>query len=84
MRIIGRTRSNPVPLEPPRSQYRRLADLLRGAIERGEYPPGSVLPSEPELSQRYGVSRPTINRAVSILRAQGPGPGRSWPGHDRA
>jgi GntR family transcriptional regulator len=71
MRITRRTRSHPVPLEPPRSQYRQLADLLRGAIERGDYPPGSVLPSEPELSQRYGVSRPTINRAVSILRAQG-------------
>jgi GntR family transcriptional regulator len=60
-----------VPLETPRSRYRQLADLLRSAIERGEYPPGSVLPSEPELSQRYEVSRPTINRAVSILRTQG-------------
>jgi len=60
-----------VPLEAPRSQYRQLADLLRSAIERGEYAPGSVLPSEPELSQRYSVSRPTINRAVSILRSQG-------------
>lgn len=54
-----------------RSQYRQLADMLRSAIESGEYAPGSLLPSEPDLAARYGVSRPTVNRAVSILRAEG-------------
>lgn len=58
-------------IESPRPQYRQIADLLRDAIDRGEYPPGSVFPSEPELAQRYQVSRPTINRAVSILRGEG-------------
>lgn len=58
-------------VESPRPQYRQIADLLRDAIERGEYPPGSAFPSEPELAQRYGVSRPTINRAVTILRGEG-------------
>lgn len=60
-----------MPLQSPRSQYRQLADLLREGIERGVYPPGSALPSEPEIAQQYGVSRPTVNRAVSILRAEG-------------
>lgn len=58
-------------VESPRPQYRQIADLLRDAIERGEYPPGSQFPSEPELAQRYGVSRPTVNRAVTILRGEG-------------
>jgi GntR family transcriptional regulator len=58
-------------LEPQRSQYRQLADLLREAIANGEYPPGSTLPSEPVLAERYGLSRPTINRAISILRNEG-------------
>lgn len=58
-------------VESPRPQYRQIADLLRNAIERGEYPHGSAFPSEPELAQRYGVSRPTINRAVAILRGEG-------------
>jgi GntR family transcriptional regulator len=60
-----------VSVESPRPQYRQIADLLRAAIDRGEYPPGSPFPSEPELAERYGVSRPTINRAVSILRGEG-------------
>ncbi len=58
-------------IESPRSQFRQIADLLRDAIERGEYAPGSLLPSEPELAERYRVSRPTINRAVTILRGEG-------------
>src|SRR6266487_2661531 len=58
-------------LESQRSQYRQLADLLRDAIGRGEYAAASTLPSEPELAQGFGVSRPTVNRAVSILRAEG-------------
>jgi GntR family transcriptional regulator len=60
-----------MPLETPRSQYRQLADLLRRAIENGEYPPGSTLPSEPELARRYEVGRLTVNRAVQILRSEG-------------
>lgn len=59
-----------VPLET-RSQYRQLADLLRTAIDRGEYAAGAVLPSEDDLSRRYQISRPTVNRAIAILRAEG-------------
>lgn len=58
-------------LEATRSQYRQVADLLRDAIEREEYAPGSSLPAEGELASRYDVSRVTINRAVQLLRAEG-------------
>lgn len=58
-------------LQAPRSQYRQVADLLRDGIERGEYAPGSPLPSEPDLASRFGVSRVTINRAVQLLRGEG-------------
>jgi GntR family transcriptional regulator len=58
-------------LESPRPQYRQLADLIRAAIDGGEYAPGSLLPSEDELARRYDVSRPTVNRAMSILRSEG-------------
>jgi GntR family transcriptional regulator len=62
---------DPVTIESPRSQFRQLADLIRGAIERGEYAPGSPLPAEDELARQYGVSRRTINQAMRILRAEG-------------
>jgi GntR family transcriptional regulator len=51
--------------------YRQLADTLRDAIAAGEYPPGSLLPSEAVLGQRYGLSRPTIRNAITALRAEG-------------
>lgn len=58
-------------LEAAKSQYRQVADLLRAAIERDEYAPGSLLPWESELAAEYGVSRVTINRAVQLLRGEG-------------
>ena len=45
----------------------RMADL----IERGEFSAGSRLPSESELADRFGVSRPVIREALSRLRVMG-------------
>ena len=36
-------------------------------IQEGVYPPGTQLPSEPELASRMGVSRMTLRRALSLL-----------------
>jgi GntR family transcriptional regulator len=60
-----------MPIERAPSQYRQLADLLREAILRGDYTPGSTFPSEPELAAEHGVSRPTVNRALLVLRSEG-------------
>jgi GntR family transcriptional regulator len=60
-----------VPIERPPSQYRQLADLLRERILRGDYAPGSTFPSEPELAAEHGLSRPTVNRALLVLRGEG-------------
>ena len=37
--------------------FQQLAETLRAAIDAGEYPPGSRLPTENELCERYSVSR---------------------------
>jgi GntR family transcriptional regulator len=58
-------------LEPPRSRYQQVADDLRAAIKRGDHPPGSALPSQPELARRYGLNQTSINRAIAVLRAEG-------------
>ncbi len=60
-----------MPVQSPRPQYRQLADLIRIAIEEGEYAPGSELPPEDQLARLHGVSRATVNRAVVILRGEG-------------
>ena len=41
------------------------------AIKRGDYPVGSKLPSEFELAEKMGVSRPTIREALAALTAVG-------------
>lgn len=58
-------------LETPRAQYAQIADVIRERITRGEYAPGSHLPSEDQLAAELGVSRVTVNRAVGLLRAAG-------------
>ncbi|MER6510344.1 GntR family transcriptional regulator [Nonomuraea sp. NPDC001636] len=44
---------------------------LQRRIESGEYPPGTLLPSENQLIQEFGVSRPTVVAALRVLREQG-------------
>jgi GntR family transcriptional regulator len=51
--------------DPPR--YQQIADDLRGRIERGEYPEGSLLPSTKTLEQHYRVAPNTARHAVSML-----------------
>jgi DNA-binding GntR family transcriptional regulator len=54
---------------PPK--YAQVVAEIKRRIERGAYPPGSLLPSEHQLVAEFGVSRPTIVRALSALRLDG-------------
>ncbi|GAB3657938.1 GntR family transcriptional regulator [Actinocorallia lasiicapitis] len=58
-------------VEKPKSEYRQVVILLRAAIADGEFPPGTLLPPEPELADRFGVNRATVNRALTMLRTEG-------------
>lgn len=58
-------------LQAPRARYRQVADELRKAVKRGDYPPGSALPSQPDLARQYGLNQTSINRAIALLRAEG-------------
>ncbi len=54
---------------PPK--YARLIEELQRRIEGGEYPPGSLLPSEHQLAQEFAIARPTVVRALRTLRQDG-------------
>lgn len=54
-----------------RPPYQQLADTLRGSIQRGEFPPGSQLPSITELAERYQVAKGTVQAALRVLRESG-------------
>lgn len=47
-----------------------IADRLRRELLRSRPTPMEALPSETELRERFGVSRPTIREAVRILETQ--------------
>ncbi|MDX3356168.1 GntR family transcriptional regulator [Streptomyces sp. ME01-24h] len=52
-------------------KYVRLAQTIQGRIEDGTYPPGSLVPSENQLVQASGMSRPTVVRALELLKRDG-------------
>jgi DNA-binding GntR family transcriptional regulator len=54
---------------PPK--YAQVVAEIKARIERGDYPPGSLLPSEHQLVAEFGVSRPTIVKSLSELRTGG-------------
>jgi len=51
--------------------HARIADELRGRIDRGELIPGAALPSEAQLREQFGASRGTIRAALATLRREG-------------
>ena len=51
--------------------YVRLAQSLGEGIARGRYSVGTLLPTEAELGQTFGVSRYTVRQAIQHLRHQG-------------
>ena len=52
-------------------RYRQLTATLRASIASGEYPVGSLLPTEIEISRNFGVSRHTVRDALRILSGAG-------------
>ncbi len=52
-------------------QYRKLYDILRKHILEGVYKEGDLLPSENELCQIYGMTRPTVRQSLSTLASDG-------------
>lgn len=52
-------------------QYRRIYEVLRKHILDGVYREGDLLPSENELCQLYGMTRPTVRQALSTLANDG-------------
>jgi GntR family transcriptional regulator len=55
----------------PDAMYRQIAEDLRQEIESGQLRPGSQLPTELELRERYDASRNTIRDAIRLLTTRG-------------
>lgn len=60
--------SLPLPLPPI---YYQIARALENRIYHGLYRAGEPIPSEPELSREFGVTRLTVRQALQLLTGQG-------------
>lgn len=50
--------------------YRQIKDLIVAGMQRGEWRPGALIPSETELAARFRVSQGTVRKAVDELAAE--------------
>ena len=48
-----------------------IAEDLAARIMSGEYPPGTELPTYPELRELYGASVTTLQKAILVLKQRG-------------
>ena len=55
----------------PSSLYLFVKDEIEELIAKGEFKPGDQLPSEHDLSKKYGVSRMTLREALRALEEEG-------------
>lgn len=51
--------------------YLQIASQLRRNIQESVFKVGDRLPTETELSERFGVNRHTLRRAIEVLRQEG-------------
>ena len=75
MKAIARNSDvQPMPeklVQGPLPLYYQVATLIRNEILSGFWPAEGQLPTEEDLVRRYGVSRPTIRKAKSLLAEEG-------------
>ncbi len=55
----------------PRRLYEQISRTIASSIAAGKYKIGQRLPSERELAQSFGVSRPTVREAIIALELDG-------------
>lgn len=57
--------------DPSLPMYQRIKNTIHDKVRRGEWPPGTHIPSENQLAADLKVSRMTINRPFRELTAEG-------------
>ena len=62
-----------MPLQAVASKrlYQQVADQIASLIREGHWSAGDRLPSERDMSQQLGVSRPTVREAILALEIAG-------------
>ncbi|MEV8318034.1 winged helix-turn-helix domain-containing protein [Streptomyces sp. NPDC059900] len=56
---------------PDKPRWRQVAELIRGRIEDGTYPPRTRVPSVVQLTAEFGIANATAHKVLGGLRAEG-------------
>src|SRR6516162_5746328 len=70
-RLVNARKSGLTHAPKTREKPQQIADELRQLIIVGELDEGDSLGHEPDLIERFGVSRPSLREALRILEAEG-------------
>lgn len=70
-RNCGRGQSSVLERKSGEALWRQIGEQIAHEISSGHLIPGARLPTEPELATRFGVSRNTLRRAMSMLERDG-------------
>ena len=57
--------------DAPDAPFEQLAGILRARIQRGDWKPNRAISSEARLGDEFGLSRPTVRRAIAFLVDEG-------------
>lgn len=57
--------------DSPVPRYAQLSALFRRRIERGQWPPGTQVPTLDLLTSEFGVARVTVRQAIKLLAHEG-------------
>ncbi|MER6011055.1 GntR family transcriptional regulator [Streptomyces bluensis] len=60
-----------VERDAPEAPFVQLAGILRARLKRGDWKTNRAIPSENALADHYGLSRPTVRRAIAALVEEG-------------
>ncbi|MCX5406177.1 GntR family transcriptional regulator [Streptomyces sp. NBC_00335] len=60
-----------VERDAPDAPFQQLAGILRARLKRGDWKTNRAIPGENALADEYGLSRPTVRRAIAALADEG-------------
>lgn len=71
LRLMEYGPDDQVERDAPEAPFQQLAMILRARLARGDWKPNRAIPSEHTLADEYGLSRPTVRRAIAALADEG-------------
>src|SRR3989475_5856556 len=71
MEKVGSIYMSAIYRNSPLPRYYQLKEIMRERVQSDEWKPGDLIPSERELSEKYGISRMTARQAITELVNEG-------------